>query len=174
MQLTRSQFADTVTAIKGATFMSLRLRTEPKMRKTNNPYFGRVEKVSQTNVTVGAIYQNSVNRQSEREGNEKAGDFEAMSLPWGQWLVPNKLITHKGKLYLRAQVNAHMVPDVTYEIDGKEATSEQLAELETFIQTRKPSARQKEQGNEKEVKPFTVAIENIEEVTESGATYTLV
>lgn len=175
MQLTQDQLKHTITEISGATFAQIQMRTEPKMRKTGNPFMGRVEKISTSNVTLGAIYENSVNRQSGREDNPKKGDFKAQSLQWGEWLIPNKIITHKGKLYLRAQVNAHMVPDVEFEIDGKPVTGPRKFYMESFIQTRKPSKRQtEEQGNEKEVKPFTVAFDNIETIKEGGTVYQIV
>lgn len=52
---------------------------------------------------VGVDYGKSVQREGERQGEEKAQNFVPDSLPWGNWLIANKVIEHKGELYLRTQ-----------------------------------------------------------------------
>lgn len=62
---------DFLEARRGCTFIALYAVTEPKMRKTGNPFFGNVVHVWGRNVTFGANYANSVNnRWAESEATE--------------------------------------------------------------------------------------------------------
>jgi len=54
--------------IKGTTFVQMQTRTEPKMRKTNNPYLDNVIKESDVNCMLGGAYENNVNSARVREG----------------------------------------------------------------------------------------------------------
>lgn len=58
--------------------------TEPKMRKTDNPYYGGVTKVSRVRLKVNLPPE---------------GD-----LPWGQRVDGTSLITHKGEAYVQGEV----------------------------------------------------------------------
>ena len=84
----------------GATFVCIESLTDAKLLKTGNP-LGQVFKKSRAVAMVGARYEASVNRQLEARND--TADFKADSLPWGAWLIPNKVITHKGEFYLRTQ-----------------------------------------------------------------------
>lgn len=80
--------------------VGLLTETDAKARKTGNP-FGVITKRVRSVGFVGANYAKSVNRESERQGGSV--DFVAKPRPWGQWVIPNKLATHKGGFYLRTQ-----------------------------------------------------------------------
>lgn len=57
--------------ILGAKMTSIITVTEPKMRKKDNPYFGRIKKIAKRNVQLVVDYDNSVGNQREREGKER-------------------------------------------------------------------------------------------------------
>jgi hypothetical protein len=171
MKLTRSQLVTTLSNIKGASMMTLHTVTDPEMPKRGNPFVGRIKKHAKVNVTFGANYEAGVNRQLEREGNENAGTFVAEPLPWGEWLLVNKLITHKGETYVRATPNPQMKPEVSFTLDGKPIESETV---KPYLKATAPSGRQTEVGIEREVKPRTYKLSSIVGVTTGGVHYEIV
>jgi hypothetical protein len=173
MKMTKNQLVNTIKGIKGNTFATLETSTEPAMRKTGNPYVGRVRKISKgLNVSIGAIYENSVNRQAGREGNPDAGEFVAEKLAYGQWLVPHKIIEHKGELQIRVTCNPHMKPtEVYYTVDGERATDEVTAEIKSFEPEKKSATRQSDFGVHREVVPRNFKLESITGITVNGTHY---
>lgn len=65
----------------GTTTIGFESLTEPSMNKTNNPFFGKVLKVSSVGGMIGYDYENSVNNQLGREGKEKT--FVSQPRKWG-------------------------------------------------------------------------------------------
>lgn len=99
--LTHSQLIEKLKSKPGVVIVGLLALTDARARKTNNP-FGTIFKQIKTSGFVGADYERAVNRESSRQENS-VPNFQAESLPWGEWLIPNKVITHKGEFYLRTQ-----------------------------------------------------------------------
>ena len=170
MKLTQSQFVQTIQAVKGNTFATLSTDTVPDMNKTGNPYFGRLRKLSKVNVSIGAIYENGVNRQAGREGNEDAGEFVAAPLAYGEWLVPHKLILHKGEIQVRATMTQNVKPEVSYLYDGEPI---ETALVEPYLKKKAVSRRQEDFGNEKQVIPRNYKLSSIKEITINGTHYTI-
>ena len=173
MKLTKDQLVATIKAVKGTTFATLETSTEPAMRKTGNPYVGRIRKISKgLNVSIGANYENGVNRQAGREGVEEAGEFKAEKLAYGSWLVPHKIIEHKGELQIRVTCNPHMKPsEVYYTCDGERVTDEVLAEIKSFEPEKSSSSRQADFGVEREVVPRNYKLESITGITVNATHY---
>lgn len=168
MKITASQLIRTLAQVKGATMMTLHTVTDPDMPKRNNPLFGRVKKHATINVTFGADYEAGVNRQLSREGNDNAGTFEAEPLPWGSWVVPNKIIEHKGETYVRVTPNPQMKVEVSYTLDGQPVDTETV---KPYLKVRVPSGRQLETGIERDVKPRNYKVSSIVGVTTGGTHY---
>lgn len=84
----------------GMIIVGLHCLVDARARKTNNPY-GTITKRVRTVGFVGADYGLAVNREALRQGASPV--FQSDPLPWGEWLIPHKVITHNGKLYLRTQ-----------------------------------------------------------------------
>ena len=57
-----------------STFAEITMVTDPTMRKTNNSFFGRVEKLSVSNINFCGIYKKAVEKKMEKAGIE--GSFE--------------------------------------------------------------------------------------------------
>lgn len=89
----------------GAMPVGISAITDARLKKTGNPFpqktaFKKIKAVG----FAGANYEKSVNGQLSRHGMKE--EFQADSLPWGEWVIPNKVIAHKGKLYLRLQTTS--------------------------------------------------------------------
>jgi hypothetical protein len=105
-----SELTNLLSGLKGATGVSVTYRTNVKHNKTSRldkkvtwaACFGNREivKVQVINSNVGVNYENAVNNQQVREGGD--GSFNAESLPYGSWIVPNVLLDNgHGELQLR-------------------------------------------------------------------------
>lgn len=107
LSLTQSQLESRLFAIDKASPIGLTAVTEPKMHKLNNPFVGRVLKISRVNGFIGWRYSRAVNRQRTRE--HKTPDFTAEPRGWGQRIKGTPLValvTDEGRtlLYLEVKV----------------------------------------------------------------------
>ena len=141
-----------LNGISNGTFVGVHSLTEPKMRKTGNPFNGHlVQKMSVQTLQWGYNYENAVNNRIDGDK-----EFVAEPLKWGEWLVPNKVITHKGNLYARFYKvdNENCKVNTYYLIDGVIADDEQEKTIKSFLIAPSESARQAEVGlTEHQVKP---------------------
>ena len=143
-----------------STFAEVTAITEPKMRKTDNPFFGRVEKISKMNVNFGGIYKNAVEKKMEKEGIE--GNYEPAPLKWGQHYRDSRvIIEHKGNYY--AQLRPLRADYVSYRWaeNLKEMTEQEIQEMKTFFPQKKEGSRQ---PAENKVIIRTIKIKNIREI----------
>lgn len=172
MQTINNNILAVLNTIKVGTFCEVHSLTEPKMRKTGNPFNGhRVQKMTIQTLQWGYNYENGVNN---RIGDTKHETFVAEPLKWGEWLIPNKVITHKGSLYARFyKVDNEMASsNVTYLIDGIIATEEQEEVIKSFLIASSSSARQAEVGlTERQVKPRDFAFSSILGIKTAGVLY---
>ena len=169
--ITTSSILPTLLSINNGSFVGVHSLTEPKMRKTGNPLVGhKVQKLTVQTLQFGYSYQNAVNNRIDGDKT-----FTAEPLKWGEWLVPNKVITHKGKLYARFyKVDNGTAPSVMYLIDGVVATEEQEQVIKTYLVAPAPSARQAEVGlTEHQVKPRDFAFDSIIGLAVNGEMYNI-
>ena len=110
--------------VKGTTFVSCDIETDPRMRKTGNPYLHRgiVKRNTLTGV-IGFDYQNGLDRRANKENKEQR---QAKSRAWGT-LTPDRLfVTHNGNFYLQLQVENSSEPRF-FDRDGIEIPKAELA-----------------------------------------------
>ena len=69
--LDRDSMRNTLNKIRGYTFMSCVTVTEPDMRKTGNPYLGRVHKVTKFVGAFNYVWDNVVGNARERDGQDR-------------------------------------------------------------------------------------------------------
>ena len=128
-------------------------------------------------VNIGINYENAVNNQRGREDvNEQ---FEAKSLPWGEWVKgkENLVIEYKGQYYLRyyTELNANSdYGEFIYHFeDGTELDEFQMAKMREFLTPKKKKTPVDEttQKIEKEVKPKNVKVDGIVALTVGGKKY---
>lgn len=101
--ITYSELIALVRASKGAQPVGVEAITDAKAKKTGNPY-GSIRKHTRAVGFIGANYAKSIEREQIRQGVDAAKNaFVAEPRPWGDWLITNKIATHKGAYYLRTQ-----------------------------------------------------------------------
>ena len=154
-------FVNTLT--KGTFGIEMLSITEPKMRKTNNPFYGRVKKATfMRNVAIGYNYENVVNNRLERQGNERSFVCEK---PNGKtWLINGLILCadkDETKKYLRTTMRPNMTTHVVYLLDERVVTNKDIeAEIKSFMPKSAPSKKQSECGlsdeNQVVVRDFTV------------------
>lgn len=158
-------------------------RGECKMNKTNNPFYhkeGRswvadydVEKESRSVYDFGGSYEDRVNEALVADGSN--GTFKAGALAWGEWEVQGRVIRNGEKLYVRVYVKNDSKPDVSYFVNGKAATKEQIAIIRDFTPEKKASSKQLEEGlaEEKQIIPNNVDFDKIVSIEIDGIEYTI-
>lgn len=175
--ITHKELVASVASKAGAMPVGIVATVDAKLLKTGNP-FGNVSKRVRAVGFVGAKYGASVAREGERQGVD-ASTFEASTLPWGQWLIPNKVIAHKGAMYLRTQSTPGQRQRQPAKVlayvgsNGGKLTHEQVF---PFLPAKSVSAKQVEAGLDasKQVDVRTYAFASIERVRLNGCTYRLV
>lgn len=174
MQVTRDELKQILARHRGASAVSLYARTVPEMRKKNNPFHGRVAKLSRVVGMIGFRYSASVNRQRAREGRPTDRDgavpwFVAEPRKWGKPWGKSPLIEHLGRFYLEVKVNRGQ-SQVEYEEaeTGRKITHTQLA---PYLRKR---SRSKKQGVENEVLLRDYALESIVQLRMGGDVFDVV
>ena len=132
---------------------------------------GVVTKVVTTQMQFNYSYENAVNNRLEKIGCE--GGFKAEELPWGKWLIPNKVITHKDKLYMRYYAYKGAKVDSVWFVNGRVATSAEMELIVTYLRSKNTtSKKQAEHGLvENQVAPKVVTMDNILALNVGGVSY---
>lgn len=138
--VTKQELISILETKKGAFPATIYARTVPEMLKTNNPFLDeyknpKIQKENVANVMLNYIYENSVNRQREREGKET--DFEAEPRKWGTRIAKTPFVNHKGKLYLETKIQKSI--STVFKFNGVEIPRETI---EKFLRKGKEGARQ--------------------------------
>lgn len=167
-----------VKDIKGCQFAHLTYVSEPSLNKaqkaaitgTTEPI--AIEKIASGIVQLNYSYENAVNNRGEKEQGE-AINFVAAPLRWGTWVENqvNKLIEHKGDLYLRFYGVQNSKMDCSYFVGGKFATAEQVALIKQYTEREQVKSQASAGLTENQVIARCVKIDNILEITINGTEY---
>ena len=166
---TNTTFANAIAEQKSHTFVSVVYENEVKMNKRGNPYYGRVTKRVSAQMSFCYSYENACNNRCA-----DGVTFVADSLPWGEWLIPNKVIKHKEEIYIRLYDINGRKPHTDYFVDGKPCTMEQYREFAGFMpKSKSVSEKQSAHGieEERQVYPRAIKVTSIREFTMNGVTY---
>lgn len=153
-------------ALRGATFVSIIAATEPKMRKTGNPYVGVAHKVAVVNGQVNFDYDHAVENARVKEGSDPDDWTKGQS--WHEPVLADGRFTpfcrHKkdGTYYLRIrrQSGSSTIIDRNTGQDIGEA-------VKPFLQV---SSRDN-QGLSKPVEFLTYGLSSIKAATFGGKTF---
>lgn len=165
-------------ARNGARIVTIVTVTVPAMRKTDNPFFGLVERVVRRNGMCGASYESSVNRRRDKEGTptDNKGvvmEFTSLPLPWGQHDGPFFVKhTPKGateeKLYLKFLPNRNLEEQWRNSVTKKPYAPADVERIRTFVRESRGSSRQE---IENQVEWRTIAVDSIDQITIDGELY---
>ena len=127
-----------VSATKKATFgVEIITETIPAMRKTNNPFVGRVTKVTHyIDGVLGVDYQNTVNRHLAKNGLEANYQSEAPKGKKHFNAFFYQSLNDEDVFYLKIGIYPNTITTSTYFVDGHEATQSELEALKPFLQTK--------------------------------------
>jgi len=167
MVMSKSEFVEFLAKQKGCQFINILSMTEPDMYLTDNPFRGRVKKITIAPMQFGYDYEKSVNNRLEKNGLETS--FIGEPLKWGHWVkgMENKVIEHKDELYMRTYCVRKSNPHIYYILDGKLVTKEEFEIIKTFFKKSSSSKKQDESGltEEFQVKPRTYKLSSLIAVT---------
>jgi hypothetical protein len=156
---------------KGAKIVSIITITLAELTKEGKEKYGRVWKISHVNGIVNFNYENSVNKQREKEGLE--ADFVSAPRKWGTKMEGIPFVSHVRKsdgaheLYLEIKVE-HVI-DTAYRTENGDML--QAIEIWPFI--RKSKATLEHQKISKEIIIRTYNVKNIVSMTFDGKTHVL-
>ena len=162
-RLSHSDFLSILRGKMGTLIIGLQTVTSPEVKK-GGP--ADVLKFSQGKIVVGASYQNAVRAQG-------AESFESASLPWGEWLIPKKVISHKGEFYL-AHVRRNSPPLKSYFTSKGETIAK--ADVAPFLRKVYENKRQAEAGvtGKKQVDFKPIKFSSIKTIKYGGKLFELV
>lgn len=169
--ITHQRLAELLAAMPGARPVGILADVDARARKTGNP-FGTVVKTVRAVGFVGAEYKSAVIREGGRQG--EAPEFKADPLPWGEWLIPNRVIAHKGALYMRTQTTPGMrrhQPARVLGYKGERGESLTREQVAPFLPPDRESAKQQGAGLQETVWVRTYAFSSIKRVRLNGQTY---
>lgn len=171
--LTTAELTNNLTSMDRTVLATVRTVTEPAMRKTNNPFYGRVVKVQDLQASVGSwSYGQAVNNRRQKEWQNALLDDENTPAPqdfvpaqraWGQRVPNSPFVEHKGQLYV--ELSVHNCLRQVYLDDKGNPVSKEL--LEPYLQKSKDGGRQE---LDNPVILRDVKVENIVSVTYGGQT----
>ena len=163
VRLSHVDFLSLLRGKMGTLIVGLETITAPTIKK-GGPQ--DVLKISKGKIVVGASYQNAVRAQ----GGET---FESASLPWGEWLISKKVVSHKGEFYL-AQVRRNSPPLKSYFTSQGEIIDK--ADVKPFLKKVYESKRQAEAGvtGKKQVDFKLIKFSSIKTIKYGGKLFELV
>jgi hypothetical protein len=145
-----NSLSDFCTKVQKGTFCVVMLTsTIPTMRKTNNPYIGRVVKVSyRTNVALGWGYQDTINGRLDKKG--LSADFVAEKPKGKTWIAYPFFLEKDADTsvqYIRTFTRNNTTTKSVFVLDGTIVTDANIiADIQSFIPSHKTSAKQESFG----------------------------
>ena len=158
IELTTSELTEILKQQNRGTFCWMWFETLPKMRKTDNPYFNQVVKITKGNILMGNSYETRVQNET---GNS---NFISEKCKVGEHI--SKCVLHNdntGKDYLQYEWFEEVQPKSEYKFEGN---SIEKRMFESFMGTYVP--------NKNNVNFQSVTISNIKECHFNGNEYRIV
>lgn len=117
-QVNLEEFKQLLSEVNTQTEGKITTYTELKMNKKDNPYYGKIFKLSTYDVLMKFNYAQAVNEQLIKEGKEP--DFVSKPRAWGVHIKDTPLLEHKGEFYLEVRCINDDSADIKYFMDEKE------------------------------------------------------
>jgi len=163
VRLSHADFLSLLKGKLGTLIVGLETLTSPELKKGAPD---TVQKHSKGRIVVGASYAKAVRAQ----GGE---GFESSSLPWGEWEISRKVVSHKGEFYL-ASVRRNSPPLKSYFTSQGEIIDK--ADVAPFLRKAYDNKRQSEAGvtGKKQVNFKLIKFSSIKTIKYGGRTFELV
>lgn len=184
--LNHMELAIKLLAIKGASFVSINANTAQTTLNKGRGANAMTEKlgidpdeIRKLTQIVGLVgcgvnYESMVNNRMVKEGTPRSdADFEAGSLPWGEWVTGGEkmLLKHKGNFYLRVYCVSANAPKVEHEYKGAPIDLKDPK----FDAFRKPEKVEGEnQGLEKPIVVRSYGFESIKSIKIDGEIFDII
>lgn len=167
LNITKQELITLLSTIDKPTFTNIVMETEVRMKKTNNPYYGKVIKRSKCNYSLGINYENRVNNNEKKEGLE--GNFETEKPSGKTHISKCLLVSDKDNSvhYVMLERFNEIKPINEYICEGNQI-EKQL--FEGYMTQVYESTKQEQ---ERKVMVITPKIENIKEISLNGNHYTI-
>ena len=140
--------------------------TEPRMRKTNNPYLGRVRKVANyTHIALGTDYKRTIESRMERLGIE--GGYEVEKAKgmhrYNDFFMQSDKDENQFYLNIISDRSEGSHCEKYYMVDGRMATKEEEMEIESFCEKSGSCKKQNDAGlsGREEVKIIRPKLQNV-------------
>lgn len=161
--LSINDLVELLSQYRGTKICSLITHTAPRMRKTGNPFYGEILKISAMNGMINFNYAGNVNKQREREN--KSQDFQS-SPSWfthtnsflvehpetGQQYIKFRLLKNPNSVFYNTRtgqiIDRHQIEPYLYDSSGYES-----------------------QDLDKPIRTITIKIENIKKLKVDGQEY---
>ena len=160
--ITTQELVEEINKVVSCQPVSVDIITEPKMRKTDNPYLGTKKSVT-INGLIGFNYSNSVNNQLGREDKEMT--FVPQPRKWG--VLNGNLVYHKEEIYLQIKAQSSSIP--VFSLNGQ-LIDKSVVEPFLYEHT-KPHTQD---GIDKEIAVRDININNILSIRMLGEEYVIV
>jgi hypothetical protein len=162
--ITTTELVEILKKQKIGSFAFLKIETNLKMNKKNNPYFDRIIKKSEIRILLGSNYENRVNNNLKKE--DKESNFVAESCKVGGHVSECVLYNEKTELfYLQYEYFKEIQPKVEFYFNDK------LIEKELFTEFLPQKSVPNQNGLENKVNSITVKMINIKEITLNKVKY---
>lgn len=156
---------------KGQLGICVTYLVDAAMNKTNNPYYGRVKKLTTvSNARLGVSYESCVNGKLERSG--QTPDYQA-GKSTTDFVNDFIQVSKDGtKYYLKVGINSRTTIDSVYYLDGRIATDKEMADIRNYLKKSAPSQRQIAAGiaADEVYRHITPNVENILHIWQGGTT----
>lgn len=157
------QITNALHGKRGQFGVTLVTATEPTMRKTANPFIGRVVKLTTTeNAHIGVSYESKVNNRLP-EGAEPYQVSKASGQTYCNEFL-NVSDKNPNQFYLRVGYTHASKAVSEFYVDGRPATADEVQQIKSFCPAPKPCQKQINAGVTEEVTWRTIKVENVVEI----------
>ena len=170
--LNETQLVELLANNKGAMIVGLVTLTDARARKTNNPY-GKIYKQVVSTALVGADYEVAVLNEGLRQ-TDNLIDFKSGKLPYGTWIIPNKVLLAESGLQLRTTNTPNQRKRKQAKVIGwfaENGTRLNYADIKQFLPEKRESAKQQESGLNETVFVRNYKFASILKIRYAGVTY---
>ena len=173
LTVSQSELVTVLNDVKNPTFCEVIMVTVPRMNKGGrgggNTLLGRVTKHKIGRILIGMDYEQRVNNNLEKEGQERG--FVSQESRVGTHV--NKCILwneNKQKFYLFHEWFKEVKPKTEFFVDGREMNPIEQMMFDQYLVKSTPYSGQ---GLDREVQVLSVSLDNVKQLTHNGVVYTL-